>query len=225
MYILVFKFCLLFLTPKYPKTSKSSLISAIALYETNFFRLLPFTGKNQLPVERVSWDDAVEFCQRLSKQTGNKYRLPSEAEWEYACRARTTTPFHFGEKITDKLANYGKTMMKTTSVGKFPPNAFGLYDMHGNVWEWCQDNWHNNYESAPKDGSAWISSSTGLFSWLFGGGNIRRVAQGVARGVARGGSWYDYPDDCRSAFRSVYARDGRDLGIGFRVVRVAPRVT
>ena len=88
-----------------------------------------FTGKNQLPIEQISWDDAVEFCNQLSKVTGTEYRLPSEAEWEYACRAGTATPFHFGEKITDKLANYGTNMMKTNSVGKFPPNAFGLLGM------------------------------------------------------------------------------------------------
>ncbi len=115
-----------------------------------------FNGDN-LPVECVSWDDAVKFCQKLSEQTGKEYRLPSEAEWEYAARAGTTTPYHFGETITDKLANYGNKVGKTTSVGEFPPNAFGLYDMHGNVWEWCQDNWHDNYEGAPTNGSAWLS--------------------------------------------------------------------
>jgi eukaryotic-like serine/threonine-protein kinase len=108
-----------------------------------------FKGANR-PVEGVSWYDAVEFCQRLSQASGRKYRLPSEAEWEYACRAGTTTPFHFGETITAELANYdgnstsanapkGKYRNQTTNVGSFPPNSFGLYDMHGNVWEWCAD--------------------------------------------------------------------------------------
>ena len=112
---------------------------------------------DRLPVENISWFDAVEFCAILSKVTGKNYRLPSEAEWEYACRAGTTTPFHFGETITDKLANYyasstfadepkGKERNKTTPVGTFLPNAFGLYDMHGNVLEWCADVWHDNYE-------------------------------------------------------------------------------
>ena len=105
-----------------------------------------FTGNNR-PVEQVSWDDAVEFCERLSRKTrrGYRYRLPSEAEWEYACRAGTTTKYHFGETITDQLANYNRNLSETTSVGQFMPNSFGLYDMHGNVMEWCQDDWHNNY--------------------------------------------------------------------------------
>ncbi|MFM7440466.1 MAG: formylglycine-generating enzyme family protein, partial [Snowella sp.] len=119
------------------------------------------------PVEQVSWDDAVEFCARLSKLTNAEYRLPSEAQWEYACRAGTNTPFYFGETITTDLVNYygnytyaeapkGQYREQTTPVGQFPPNAFGLYDMHGNVWEWCLDNWHGNYQGAPSDGSAWL---------------------------------------------------------------------
>ncbi len=175
-----------------------------------------FKGDNR-PVESVSWDDAVEFCARLSKQTVQEYRLPSEAEWEYACRAGTTTPFHFGETITTGLANYngdytyanepkGEYRQQTTSVGSFPPNAFGLYDMHGNVWERCEDNWHDNYKGAPDDGSAWLS----------GAGN---------RKVVRGGSWLSYPDVCRSAFRLIGSRDIRDVDIGFRVVCVAPSTT
>ncbi|MHC5825746.1 MAG: formylglycine-generating enzyme family protein, partial [Nostoc sp.] len=108
-----------------------------------------FKGE-KLPVEQVSWDDAVEFCKKLSQKIGKTYRLPSEAEWEYACRAGTTTPFYFGKTITTDLVNYngnfpygsarpGKYRQTTTNVGIFPPNSFGLYDMHGNVWEWCQD--------------------------------------------------------------------------------------
>jgi formylglycine-generating enzyme required for sulfatase activity len=126
-----------------------------------------FKGANR-PVERVSWYDCVEFCARLSQYTGWNYRLPSEAEWEYACRAGTTTPFHFGETITTDLANYngnhiygagvkGEYREETTPVGSFQvANAFGLYDMHGNVWEWCLDQWHDSYEGAPSDGQAWI---------------------------------------------------------------------
>src|SRR5262249_2137913 len=113
------------------------------------------------PVDEVSWLEAVEFCERLSRQTGKLYRLPSEAEWEYACRAGTTTPFHFGEAITPELANYdgqypygqaakGQNRGETTEVGSFRvANDFGLYDMHGNVWEWCEDIYHDDYARAP----------------------------------------------------------------------------
>ncbi|MDJ0902704.1 MAG: formylglycine-generating enzyme family protein [Xenococcus sp. MO_188.B8] len=175
-----------------------------------------FKGGNR-PVEQVSWEDAEEFCQRLSKQTRREYRLPTEAEWEYACRAGTTTPFHFGETITDKLANYnasqtyasesqGELRQKTTAVGIFSPNVFGLYDMHGNVWEWCEDDFHENYGGAPIDGIAWLSG----FS---------------SAKVMRGGSWSSYPLFCRSAIRYIPTRDDRSSRIGFRVVCVAPRTT
>ncbi|NCR11342.1 MAG: formylglycine-generating enzyme family protein, partial [Microcystis aeruginosa LG13-11] len=167
-------------------------------------------------VEKVSWYDAVEFCQRLSKATGRDYRLPSEAQWEYACRAGTTTPFYFGETITPDLANYdgnyiyaqgpkGIYRQETTPVGKFPPNAFGLYDMHGNVWEWCADTWHDNYDGAPTDGSVWIEN---------GDDN---------RSPLRGGSWYSYPNFCRSAFRIGSNRRGYHDSYGFRVVCGAGR--
>ncbi|MGB3760939.1 MAG: formylglycine-generating enzyme family protein [Rivularia sp. (in: cyanobacteria)] len=161
-----------------------------------------FKGGN-LPVEQISWYDAVEFCDRLSKHTGRNYRLPSEAEWEYACRAGTTTPFHFGETITTDLANYngkddkdgkwsgsyngpkGIFRNQTMPVGSFDAaNAFGLCDMHGNVREWCLDDWHNNYENAPIDGSAWVEPDDD---------NHHRVL--------RGGSWYIGATHCRSAVR------------------------
>ncbi|MGK7904104.1 MAG: formylglycine-generating enzyme family protein, partial [Hormoscilla sp.] len=169
-----------------------------------------FKGANR-PVEEVSWHDGVEFCARLSRETGRHYRLPSEAEWEYACRAGTTTPFHFGETITPDLANYdgnytygsgskGVYREKTIDVGSFPPNAFNLYDMHGNVWEWCADPLHENYEGAPGDGSVWES----------GGDDSRRML--------RGGSWYNYPRNCRSADRDCNAPGGRDNYGGLRVV-------
>jgi formylglycine-generating enzyme required for sulfatase activity len=164
----------------------------------------------------VSWDDAVEFCQKVIAKTGRDYRLPSEAEWEYACRAGTTTPYYFGETITTDLANYngnhtygnepkGKYQRETTDVGIFRPNAFGLYDMHGNVWEWCADYWHDNYDGAPTDGSAWISG---------GDSNSR---------LLRGGRWSSYPGYCRSAIRSSNSPDGRSFYIGFRIVVSLPR--
>jgi formylglycine-generating enzyme required for sulfatase activity len=167
-----------------------------------------FQGKNK-PVERVSWLDAQEFCARISKATGKKYRLPSEAEWEYACRAGTTTPFYFGDNITTDLVNYdgnyfynsrakGKYRQQTTDVGSFPPNSFGLYDMHGNVWEWCEDDWHKNYINAPTNGSAWIVGSSYK--------------------LLRGGSWSNDPRHCRSAFRNGYFPGGRSYLSGFRLV-------
>jgi len=172
------------------------------------------------PVEQVNWNHAIEFCARLSKLTGREYRLPSEAEWEYACRAGTTTPFYFGETITGELANYdasntyaeeakGEYRQQTTPVGQFPPNAFGLYDMHGNVWEWCEDNWHDNYDGAPTDGSAWIENGNDNLS------------------SPRGGSWYDDPYYCRSAYCTYdYRRDiyyDFNYHFGFRVVCGAGR--
>ncbi|MFM7405211.1 MAG: SUMF1/EgtB/PvdO family nonheme iron enzyme [Cuspidothrix sp.] len=166
---------------------------------------------NNRPVENVSWDDAVKFCQKLSQKTQKNYRLPSEAEWEYACRAGTTTPFYFGDNITPDLVNYngnypyksapkGKYRQQTTDVGTFPPNPFGLYDMHGNVWEWCEDDWHNNYINAPTKGSAWNSRS---------GSDIKLLRGGPWNGDA----WY-----CRSASRAWASRGDRHLGYGFRVV-------
>lgn len=170
-----------------------------------------FRGYNR-PVENVSWHEAVEFCARLSEKTGREYRLPSEAEWEYACRAGTTTSFHFGETITPDLVNFSngdsynsevknRYRKETTDVGSFHvANTFGLYDMHGLVWEWCADPWHNNYQGAPTDGSIWED-----------GGDIYRR-------VLRGGSWNFGAELCRSASRSWNESDGGLRICGFRVV-------
>ena len=169
-----------------------------------------FKGANY-PVEQVSWNEAVEFCARLSKQTGREYRLPSEAEWEYACRAGTNTPFHFGPTLTTDLANYDGTSTyaaepkgvwreRTTAVGSFSPNAFGLDDMHGNIWEWCLDHWHDSDPGTPTDGSAWIAG---------GDATVR---------LLRGGSWISYPWYCRSAYRYWYDPGNRYGTFGFRVV-------
>ena len=162
-----------------------------------------FKGAN-LPVEQVSWLDTQEFCSRLSKTTGKVYRLPSEAEWEYACRAGTTTPYYFGDTITTDLVNtYNNSKYrKTTDVGKFPANTFGLYDMHGNVWEWCEDSFHSNYITAPINGSAWIEQDSKLR-------------------IMRGGSWFHSSDICRSAFRSLDNADYIHKDYGFRVVCAA----
>jgi formylglycine-generating enzyme required for sulfatase activity len=173
-------------------------------------------NENRLPVEQVSWHDAIEFCARLSNHTGKTYRLPSEAEWEYACRAGTTQPFHLGETLSTDFANYdgnytygngakGKFHQKTTEVGSFGiVNAFGLLDMHGNVWEWCLDHWHPSYEGAPTDGSAWTTDGDDRYRLL------------------RGGSWSDNPGFCRSANRVRDTPHARYNNVGFRVVCFPP---
>jgi formylglycine-generating enzyme required for sulfatase activity len=184
-----------------------------------------YWGKaTNLPVTGMFWDQAIEFCHRLSRDTGRNYRLPTEAEWEYACRAGTETPFSFGQTITTDLANYRGTDCGNvdeqwflsgsydrgpkgifrddiTPIDAFPPNAFGLYDMHGNVSEWCLDPWHGNYRGAPADGSAWISG---------GDDNV----------VIRGGSFNTFPAHCRSASRHLQTleRYSRYCTKGFRVV-------
>ena len=170
-----------------------------------------FNGDNR-PVETISWEDAVAFCQRLSNMTGKTYRLASEAEWEYAARAGTTTPFYFGETITTDLANYdgdytyasepkGVYRSKTTEVGIFPPNGFGLYDMHGNVWEWCADAWHDNYEGAPADGSVWKAGDSSLRA-------------------LRGGAWNNRPGSVRTADRNRSSHDYRYGYVGLRLARL-----
>ncbi len=178
-----------------------------------------FKGNKLLPVERVSWDDAMEFCARLSQHSGRTYRLPTEAEWEYACRAGTTTAFTFGDSLKKipprkkpavihelqltQLANFSYS--KTTEVDLFPKNAFGLRDMHGNVLEWCADDWHRDVADIPKDGSAWLSED------------------GSTTKMLRGGSWNYFPRSCRSAYRYNFNRVDRNSFFGFRVMCEAPR--
>ena len=162
------------------------------------------------PVESVSWLEAVEFCDRLSQHTGRRYQLPSESQWEYACRAGTQTPFHTGETIASQFANYvgtctykaeaaGEYRQATVPVGRYSPNAFGLHDMHGNVWEWCADAWHRNYRDSPKNGQ------------------IRTSDRQPQMRAIRGGGWLDSPDKIRSASRSGYLETALNRTIGFRV--------
>jgi formylglycine-generating enzyme required for sulfatase activity len=159
-------------------------------------------GRGNRPVIRVSWDDAREYVRWLSRKTGHEYRLPSEAEWEYAARAGTTTPFYFGNDINSRQANYGLNEGKTVAVGKYPANAFGLHDVHGNVWEWVEDCWII-YKGGPSDDSTWTT------------GNCNRR-------VLRGGSWYDLPRVVRAAFRIRDVPGGRIVDVGFRVARTLP---
>lgn len=168
-----------------------------------------FRGPNR-PIEQIRWRDAEDFCKKLSKNSGLSLRLPSESEWEYACRGRTITPFSCGPTLTTDLANFvgegyrfaqeppGIYRHGTTDVGSFPPNAYGLYDMHGNLWEWCADVWHPDYVGGPTTHNAWQGTET----------EYR---------VARGGSWHEPPHHCRSATRLRVRALDREEFIGMRV--------
>ena len=161
-------------------------------------------GRGRRPVINVSWDDAQAYVTWLSRETGQPYRLPSEGEWEYAARAKTTTRYSWGDDPpTPEQANFGRNVSKTTEVGSYPANPWGLYDMQGNVWEWVEDCYHDSYAGAPNNGSAWTK-----------GNCIRRVR--------RGGSWGNGPDDLRSASRDGFIHSFRNFGIGFRVAKDAP---
>jgi formylglycine-generating enzyme required for sulfatase activity len=168
-------------------------------------------GRGRRPVINVSWNDAVAYCAWLSEQTGQAYRLPSEAEWEYACRAGTATPFHFGATISTVQANYngnyayasgakGEYRERTVAVGSLPANRWGLHEVHGNVWEWCEDCWNDSYQGAPTDGTAWRH---GDCQWR----------------VLRGGSWNNNPRDARAANRYVSTPENRTYYYGFRLAR------
>lgn len=204
-------------TPQHEVNLKSFYLGKFPVTQAQWFAVMKslpeinedFRG-DDLPIVNVWLEKAIEFCTKLSDLTNKKFRLPSEAEWEYACRARTTTPFSFGETITTDLANFngeqpfeqtpkGKFRKCLTPVGTFPPNNFGLYDMHGNVWEWCADIWHENYINAPNDGSAWLTNGDQSYC------------------VQRGGSWIDRASNCRSAFRVGDIAHNNDHIVGLRV--------
>ena len=171
-------------------------------------------GRGNRPVIHASWHDAQAYLRWLSRKGGDEYRLLSEAEWEYAARAGTTTPFHFGSTISSDQANYrgtytygsgreGVYRKKTVPVGSFPSNAFGLHDVHGNVWEWVADCWNGSYAGAPSDGAAWTTGDCEVH-------------------VLRGGSWYYHPRYVRAAVRNRLGSDSRYGIIGFRVARTLP---
>jgi len=160
-----------------------------------------FEGEEN-PVENVSWNDAKRFIEKINGlHPGLELRLPSEAEWEYACRAGTTTRYWFGDEIDHSKANYGYKNEGTVSVKRYPRNPWGLYQMHGNVWEWCEDAWYSDYEGAPEDGQPWKTGGDQEFA------------------VLRGGSWFDVGGALRSASRSRARRGGRAGDFGFRLAR------
>jgi len=156
------------------------------------------------PVECVSWDDAMRFCEKISERMDYELTLPTEAQWEYACRAGSQTRYYFGddERNLGDYAWYGENSGgETHPVGQKKPNAWGLYDMYGNVWEWCRDNWHGDYKGAPTDGSTWED------------------AEGRASGrVVRGGSGGSTGRSCQSAYRYYGAPSIRRSGLGFRII-------
>lgn len=174
-----------------------------------------FEGGGNLPVETVSWHDAKKFCDVLTQKTGNRYRLPTEVEWEYACRAETQTPFYFGNSINPEQANYdthpkhsyveqqsgGEYRGKTILVGQFSANKFGLQDMHGNVWEWCSDSWCPDKNGDVIDVQICKNKEEGEIASI------------------RGGAWHSFPSRCRSAAREFMWKKVKSNRIGFRVVR------
>jgi formylglycine-generating enzyme required for sulfatase activity len=174
-----------------------------------------FQGE-QRPVVKVSWRDAMAFCQRLRLRIGKNYTLPSEAQWEYACRAGSTSQYHYGATISTELANYdgrkvygdgvkGDYRQQTMDVASFPANPWGLHDMHGNVWEWCADYRHSNYEGASEDGRDWIDEEA------------KENNNETKSRLMRGGSWDSHPWVCRSAFRNNCPPANCGDFIGFRV--------
>ena len=188
---------------------------AVSKYEVTFEDYDRFTypnrvedegwGRGRRPVINVSWDDAQEYVAWLSRQTGQTYRLLSEAEWEYVARAGSSSAYGWGAAIGSNRANCyltgcGDQWEYTAPAGSFAANAFGVHDMHGNVWEWVEDCWNESYAGAPADGSAWRSGE-------------------CSRRVLRGGSWYDYPWDLRSANRNRITSGNRYNNYGFRVAR------
>ena len=210
-------------SPQHSVTIDPFLIGKYPITQAQWFAIMgnnpsrftePDTARSKRPVERVSWFDCEQFCEKLSRLVGRKFRLPTEAEWEYACRGKTQTAFHFGSTIGTELANYngegnygagfgGDNRQETTDVDLFPANQFGLYDLHGNVAEWCADTWHSGYQNASDDGSAWISNNS------------------QDPRVLRGGSWRHLPGSCRSAQRLKSLPNHKSDAFSFRIATSA----
>ncbi|MCK5717444.1 MAG: formylglycine-generating enzyme family protein, partial [Thiomargarita sp.] len=201
-------------SPEHEVTVKSFYLSKYPITQTQWKAVMgnnpSFFKGDTRPVERVLWHDTLKFYKRLSEITGRAYRLPSEAEWEYACRANTTTYFHYGDVVNAELVNYnakneskGIYLEETSNVGSFSPNAFGLYDMHGNVYEWCADPWHENYDGAPSFARVWEE----------GGVSSKRIL--------RGGSWLSTQWYCRSTTRNWLSTVNLYDNVGFRVALIA----
>jgi formylglycine-generating enzyme required for sulfatase activity len=193
--------------PQHAVSIRSFSIGKYEVTQEQWYSVMGNTPSNfkgrTLPVERVSWNDTQEFIQKLNAKTGKTYRLPTEAEWEYAARAGSQTAFSFGDNESE-LGKYAwfndNSSGQTHPVGEKQPNAFGLFDMHGNVWEWTQDCWNENYVGAPVDGNAWTQGD-------------------CSRRILRGGSWFYLPQALRSAYRGLSTVAGRYNNDGFRVVR------
>ena len=206
--------------PIHPVTVPSFYMGKFVVTQAVYARVTgqnPATNSNRdrfvdpnKPIINVSWNDAIAFCKALNKRSplrGQNYRLPTEAEWEYACRAGTTTKYSFGNAIASEVSHYNQPWNSsgTVNVNSYLPNDFGLFNMHGNVWEWCEDHWHKDYNGAPDNGSAWVMGGDSDFR------------------VIRGGSWNYNPGLCRSAYRSYRRRGYRNVYLGLRVVVSAPR--
>ena len=196
---------------RYPVTNAEygRFLAATGYREPDYWADRQFNQPRQ-PVMGVNWRDAKAFAEWAGLQ------LPSEAQWEYACRVGSKTRYAWGDKPDCSRANYGNGSLfeeckdvnpgKTSPAGDYPPNAWGLYDMHGNVWEWCEDKWHGSYQKAPNDGSAWVDNKD------------------VPSRVLRGGAWGNPAERCRTAGRSGGYPGDRGRGIGFRLVRLPGQV-
>jgi formylglycine-generating enzyme required for sulfatase activity len=171
------------------------------------------------PIETVSYDDVQTYIRRLTQRSRTgRFRLPTEAEWEYACRAGTRTPFSTGSSLSPTQASFDGRDGRPAPAGSFPPNPWGLYDLHGNVWEWCED-WYGHYPASPVRDPQGPRQESATPVWDARGGDW------VFKRVIRGGSWYFNADSCRCALRYTHAPADKGFSLGFRLVREIPAAT